>query len=281
MKLPNFLEWSSLNHLRHSMGAPLAERYGKQTVAKDIALPPIPERLRGDGIEIDFDDIEVLSDKTLGYKGYRVLVYIRDVGSYGRDRDALPKFHLTYCNTLQKMKRAKRWERYVVNHRDDGEFKINFTDQNVSKTVRLNVCQWCLGQIDWKGFQSISDRSAKLRLVEDFSLAEFFNKYPRDLLAIQPEHTSDTAPMNNYVENWPTISTQIKKARGYKCEGCGNKFSGTDSRFLDTHHRNGQKNDNTDSNLGVLCIGCHADEPMHSHMKADKRYYEYVAKFRS
>lgn len=279
MKLPNFLDWANLNHLRHSMGAPLAERFGMQQAAKDIALPPVPERLRGDGIEIDFDDIDVLSDKTLGYKGYRVVVYIRDQASYGRGRDTLPKFHLTYCSTLQKMKRMKRWERYVVNHRDDGKFKINITDQGITKTVRLNVCQWCLGQIDWNGFQNESDRSERLRLVENFSLSEFFDRYPRDLMAVRPEHTSDTAPTNHYVKNWPEISTRTKKAHGYKCEGCDTKFVGSDSRFLDTHHRNGLKYDNADSNLEVLCIGCHAEEPMHTHMKADTRYREYIAKF--
>jgi hypothetical protein len=271
MKLPNFLDWASLNQLRHSMGAPLAERFGKQQAVKDIALPPVPERLLGDGIEINFDDIDVLDDKTLGYKGYRVVVYIRDQPSYGRGRDSLPKFHLTYCKTLQKMKQMKRWERYVVNHRDDGKFKLNITDQGITKTVRLNVCQNCLGQIDWKGFQNEPDKSVRVRLVDNFSLSEFFAKYPRDLMAVRPTYTSDTAPINNYVKNWPEISTRTKQARGYRCEGCNTPFSGADSRFLDTHHRNGLKYDNADSNLAVLCIGCHAEEPMHAHMKADKR----------
>jgi hypothetical protein len=261
------------------MGAPLADRFGEQRTMKGIALPPVPERLRGDGIEIEFDDIDVLDDKTLGYKGYRVLVYIRDVATYGRDRDSLPKFHLTYCNMLQKMKRMKRWERYVVNHRDDGKFKINITDQGITKTVRLNVCQWCLGQIDWKGFQSESDRGKRLQLVDGFSLSEFFEKYPRDLMAVRPHHTSDTAPTNDYVENWNEISAQTKKARGYRCEKCASTFVGVNARFLDTHHRNGQKHDNSEENLEVLCIGCHAKEPMHAHMKSDARHRAYVKEF--
>ncbi|WP_426336977.1 HNH endonuclease [Pseudoduganella sp. R-31] len=279
IKLPNFIDWAHLNQLRQTMGAPLAERFGKQLITKEIALPPIPERLHGEGIDVAFDEIQVLEDGTLGYKGYRVLVYIRDVPTYGR-RSELPKFHITYCTKLEQMRRNNRWSKYVVANRDDGKFKINLTDQGVSKTVPLNVCQMCLAEIAWKKFRFEMDKVSRTKAVNDFALSEFFEKYPRDLLAVKPDHTSDTAPRNDYVFNWKEISDRTKKARNYTCEKCLKRFIGPDSRFVDTHHRNALKYDNSDSNLEVLCIGCHAEEPMHTHMKSDPRYKEYVRKFR-
>lgn len=279
MKLPNFLDWAQLNELRQTMEAPLAERFGRQLVAKEIALPPIPERLHGEGIDVAFDEIQVLEDGTLGYKGYRVLVYIRDVAAYGR-RTELPKFHVTYCTKLEQMRRNNRWSKYVVANRDDGKFKINLTEQGVSKTVPLNVCQMCLAEIAWKGFRFEMDKVSRTKAVSDFALGEFFERYPRDLMAVKPGHTSDTSPRNAYAFNWQEISERTKKERNYTCEKCRKQFLGSDARFVDTHHRNALKNDNSDSNLEVLCIGCHADEPMHSHMKAHSRYKEYVRKFR-
>lgn len=278
IKLPNFLHWSQLNQLRHTMGAPLAERFGKRQVAKEIALPPIPERLHGEGIDVAFDDIQVLEDGTLGYKGYRVLVYIRDVAAYGRSSE-LPKFHVTYCTKLEQMRRNNRWSKYVVANRDDGKFKINLTDQNISKTVRLSVCQRCLAEIAWKGFSFEMDKPSRTKAVGVFALSEFFEKYPRDLLAIKPDHTADTAPINEYVDNWQEISAQTKRTRSYRCEKCTRTFVGSNTRFLDTHHRNGLKYDNSEGNLEVLCIGCHAEEPMHAHLKTDLRYRDYHARF--
>lgn len=36
--------------------------------------------------------------------------------------------------------------------------------------------------------------------------------------------------------------------------------------LLDTHHINGVKTDNSDSNLRALCKECHSLEPKHEHM---------------
>jgi len=49
----------------------------------------------------------------------------------------------------------------------------------------------------------------------------------------------------------------------YRCVTCSIVLVQAESRFLHVHHRNGQKHDNADTNLKVLCIACHAEEPMH------------------
>jgi len=49
------------------------------------------------------------------------------------------------------------------------------------------------------------------------------------------------------------------------------------SKYLHVHHRNGQKNDNRDSNLAVMCVACHAEQPMRGHMKFTPDYKAFIA----
>lgn len=275
MKLPDFLLNGHFNGLRAEMGAPLCSTYKTEHAYKLIELPVV-ELLRNAGVEVGFKEIKQLPDGTMEYRGHRVLLYIRDVANYG-GRESLPKYHLSQCAALARMQSDGRFMRYVVANRDDGNFQVNLTSQgNTSKLLRLDVCQFCLGILNWKGFTSLSSREKRQQAVGQFRLAEFFVEYPRDLLSVRPEHTSDTAPLNQYSSDWGDVSERVKRERSFTCEGCNRQLSRRFSRFLHTHHRNGLKNDNSDANLEVLCIACHADEPMHAHLKALPEYAEFL-----
>ena len=208
------------------------------------------------------------------------MVYIRDVPNLGH-REEMPRYHLGYCHTLEMMYRNKRSERYVVANSNSGLFQVNVIDGAVrSKLVALNVCQNCLGSISWKGFDMQQPRPHRRGLVPSFTLPEFFEKYPRDLTANKPSHTSDTAPLNNYTSDWTEISARTKRNRGFCCGKCGTTLVQTDAKFLHVYHRNVQENDNRDENLVVLCVGCHAEEPMHGHMKRLPDYKVFVERYR-
>ncbi|KVD47587.1 HNH endonuclease [Burkholderia ubonensis] len=279
IKLPDFLTWSTLNGLRQKMRAPLVERFGAKLEVTEIELPII-ERLRGEGIDVTADQIQVLNDGTLEYKGYRVLVYIRDIPAIG-NRESMPKYHFAYCRTLETMYRNKRAERYVVANSDSGLFQVNMMDSGVrAEQVRLSVCQNCLAHIRWKGFDMQMARPNRLAIVGQFTLTEFFAKFPRDLMAVTPRYSSDTAPINTYTEDWGEVSARTRSRRGFTCEKCGIVLAGAESKYLHVHHRNGQKHDNSDGNLEVLCIDCHADEPLHAHMKGLPEYREFFHRHR-
>lgn len=274
-RLPNFLNSAHLNALRFEMGAPLSASFKVQSRYIPIELPVV-ERLRADGIDVGFEDIKVLDDGTLGYRGYRVLLYIRDVNNVG-DRQTLPKYHISYCHALDRMRRQRRFERYVVANRDDGMFLVNLMHESErSRVLPLNVCQYCLAQLAWNGFGSELSRQERMEYVRAFSLTEFFTRYPRDLISVAAKYTSDTAPLNEYTEDWPDVSERTKREVGYRCSSCSLQLKLRFSRFLHVHHKNGLKYDNSPTNLEVLCIGCHAEEPLHAHMKAMPEYLEFI-----
>jgi len=281
-KLVNFFESLSFNQLRSSMRADLVQDF-KFDSGILLLDDDFISRLDGDGIEIEsLDEIDFRDDKTLGYNGQRVLIYIRDVSPY-RDREEinLPKFHISTCSTLIQMWHRKRAERYVLYRRENGIFQINFIkDGKVDvRQEKLNVCKNCLTNLDWCNYGG--DRASKKKSFSEFSIAAFFEKYPKSLLSVKPTYDADTAPINDYTVDWNEISKNTKAAAGHQCQNisCRVKLSGKDSKYLHVHHIDGQKNNNAHHNLEVLCIKCHAAEPYHAHVKNSDDYKQFINLF--
>ena len=62
----------------------------------------------------------------------------------------------------------------------------------------------------------------------------------------------------------------------YRCTRCGIDLSAPElRRFLHVHHRGVVKYDNPLSELVVLCIGCHANQPGHELMRALLDFSEF------
>lgn len=278
-KLINFFEIPHFNQLRYEMGAPTAKNFKPSIEIKLLDEDSI-RKLGREGIDVKFDEIKPQKDKTLGYKGQRVLVYIRDVSHY-KDKVSLPRFHVSYCKKLEEMRGNGRWTRYVVANRDDGYFQVRINNDGY-KSEKLNICQHCLEALNWRDFSIRSmHQTLKHSIIMEFSIAEFFNKYPKSLFSVRPDHTSDTAPVNDYTNDWHQVSESLKIERSYQCDeiACRISLTGKDRRFLHVHHINGLKNDNSKSNLKVLCIRCHSNEPYHAHVKLISDYKEFVSKF--
>lgn len=276
VKLVNFFDFASLNNLRHQMGAELVKEF-KFDSGISLLEDGFLEQLDGDGLEIEsLNEIEFNDDKTLVYKGQRVLIYIRDVNVY-HDQVRLPKFHISTCDTLVKMWKRKRSERYVLYRRENGIFKLNImrkpNDLEV-KQEKLDVCRNCLNNLNWNNYSE--DKSQRTNIVNEFTISDFFSKYPKSLISVKPKYNSDTAPLNTYSKNWSDISQKMKKQYNYQCQNCQIDLVGKFSKFLHVHHIDGQKNNNEEFNLKVLCVRCHANEPQHGHMKASQDYKSFV-----
>ena len=273
MKLVNFLEDKVLNSFRRVMGAPLSNYQVNielpQPTFKPRILPSIILPLPTEGLDVVGSEIQVNNDGTLVYKNKRVLVHIRDATHH------VPRFHLANCITLIEMKNQGRFEKYVVSERDDGYFHVRMGGGPLMQK-QLPVCQNCLDKLSWHGFsRDTTPRSTRHDIVKQFSIKEFFSKYPTSLHPIVPVHTVESAPKNDYPENWSLIAGELKRQLGYYCQQCHLIVGESNKRFLHVHHINGMKNDCRVENLLCLCISCHANQPMHESIKYSVDYIEF------
>jgi len=188
----------------------------------------------------------------------------------------LYKYHIYKCKTISEMFNLGRKHRYKVNSRDDGTFFFTFTDfrGRVIKRVenqKLNVCKNCL--------RKYLNRYPTDIDVKNFNLKEFHRKnmgfFDFDTSELEK---GESATPNVYSKNWNIISKKIKEKRGYICENCGFRPSNSyEKKFIHTHHINGNKQNNFEDNLRVLCIKCHSDVDIyHKRIKSSPSYKEFL-----
>ena len=68
-----------------------------------------------------------------------------------------------------------------------------------------------------------------------------------------------------YTADWKQISERRREQVDWRCEDCRVRLNGRDRQFLDGHHRNRNKQDNSESNIVILCRLCHREQGFHWH----------------
>ena len=178
--------------------------------AYDFDLPPldlkIKMQLEEDGLIIENilknnPDITFTSPhEYFLFKKRPVLVYIRDqyISRSNYANGKFTKYHVCFCKALETAKRQNRLEsRYIITTNTTGNFLVNitiqgnnyFTEENVYK--RLQICQDCLRELNWKNFLSCcgkyenwwegGDSYARDRIVRTFDIDEFLKNAKKDL----------------------------------------------------------------------------------------------------
>ncbi len=123
----------------------------------------------------------------------------------------------------------------------------------------------------------------KEKFIRDFSLSGFFEEFDRSPVWAIPHYDSTHAPTNIYSVDFYKISKMLKERRGYICEDptCRRDLSKYENqRFLHAHHLNGNKSDNRQSNIKLLCIRCHSKVFQHAQLRELDDYKEYCKRFR-
>lgn len=280
MKLPNFRLNALMNALRAQMGiAP--DQFGSfavQVAPGRLTVDELRKLTTGDGIDIDFTELTILPDGTLAYKDSRVLLYIRDHHVYN-DRPPEPRYHFYNCRTLVHMRDVKRIDKYVVATEATGSFRIIIVERNQSRSEyhNLKVCQNCLSEVSFDGFSLDQPIAQRQTYVAQFVPQKFFEKYPRSLVSSVGIGSAATAPLNDYPENWGKISRAARAAANWTCPQCKLILQVHRRKYLQVHHVNGVRSDNEPHNLQVLCLGCHAEEPQHHHLKNHPDYRRFLS----
>ena len=166
----------------------------------DMDLPKMTaveyESLEDKGIDmsVNRDAIEISEGKGIfSYKKRPVVVYIKDqyLDNNAISNKKYNKYHLCYCRSLQNAAQEKRfYNRYVMVRRTKGDFWMGIFKKDSERMVedyayrRLNICQDCLRQMNWKGFKKYcgpdpnnwwqkGDTAMRARIVQQFSIDEF------------------------------------------------------------------------------------------------------------
>lgn len=276
MKLFNFYNSKQLNSLLKEMGAEL-KRIETPNSWEGIDDSKLAELLKTGEVEIELDEIDT-KDGVFEYKGKKVIVYIRD--QYSKYYSKGYKFHLTKCNTISKAFQNRRNSRYVVSLRTDGQFKINLLEDNIiikkDLIEPMNVCKNCLKQINYKKY-SVNDYKKQSSIYQNFDLVEYFNQFNQSELKTGLFRNANNAPLNVYNKDFNHKSKTVRENRNYKCKDCGINMSKNEHRkFAHVHHRDGDKSNDTLSNLEVLCIECHSNQPGHGRLKYHPDFKDFT-----
>ena len=237
---------------------------------RNISIPEIDIQLEDTGIEVDFDQIQIIQKGLFSYKGHHVVIYIKDTGHSKELLDNTPeesmKYHLVDCKTINDMKEKNRYQRYVATNRKDGLFNVDTREKDgnqLNTNAYLRVCKNCLKQIEWANYHFATSEDAKNKIRDNFNLDKFFENFQTVFSEI-PKENEYGKVTSGYASNHENISVQFKDSKKWVCETCNVNLS-NNRHLLDLHHENCVKNDNTPSNLKALCKICHKKEPNHNH----------------
>ena len=228
------------------------------------------------GVDTDLSDVfesdngellTILKDGSIR----KTVAYISERPSFYDEKGwAYPKYHIFECQTLTTMRNNDRGHRYKKTMRDDGTFYMIVTSDYSSKEIYkdLVICQYCFNQYK-QHYQNTMHK-------EDFSIKKFFSeeiKGAKPFIDIADDYT--TVP-RHYTQSWKKISNYLKEQRNHTCQVCSIQLKGKYSRYLHTHHMDGNPSRNIVSNLKVLCIECHSKEYNHNHLKSKSDYLEFI-----
>lgn len=284
--------FEGLERLRRRLNAPEKFMSFDQPIA---TFRDIERELKTTGILVERDDIQPVGPY-LTYKGeHLAILYILNSTSTSYDlmnnepSKSTPKFHLTWCKTLDQMKRNNRFNRYVLSQSPSNLFRVEaleseahaideFGERHMLDDVRLFPCQNCLDSLQYKGFSLRTAKSQRLAKVEAFVVEEYLEENDGNLTVMRhlPMTLAENAKSGGYTVDFPEISRRLREEQRWRCSKCRVDMS-LKKAGLHTHHVNGVKSDNSLSNLQVLCALCHKEiDSYHSTMHIKPSIERYI-----
>ena len=254
----------------------------------DFALrrPEDPWRIFEGDIEVGSGDVGGAGG-ILTYEDVQVLLYIKDTRHTENHIATNPheskKFHIAWCEVLERMLERGRFNRYVVTRRDTGLFKVDvrineFSREQYETEAKLLVCQSCLKFLNYQDFETLEERDQRRKAVERFDIGAFLKEYENIVRYLTlPQQTDENTPVANYDAAFTRMSQSIKMEQNFRCKNCG-----VDLRqhrwLLHCHHIDHNRTNNNSTNLIAICAYCHQKE--HPHMFVRREYLQTIKTLR-
>lgn len=230
-----------------SLGIHVGEATGFIAIGGEDVLPEHIQNITfvpGEGIKFNFGDGRTT----------RVFLYKRryKLLQYGK-----PRYHIRNCSTIQDFINSGTFNREYRMANTDEVKVINWDNYNREELVdKLPLCKYCmnivLNETRRGDLMDFNHYQGRIDNVDSSVYADML----REDAAGEKEVWVD---VNGYTDDWPAISYAYRERHNFTCERCGVKMeTPMDYRFMQTHHRNGVKTNNSDSNLECLCIECHS-----------------------
>tara|TARA_B110000008_G_scaffold165333_1_gene165583 strand:+ start:589 stop:1518 length:930 start_codon:yes stop_codon:yes gene_type:complete len=216
-----------------------------------------------------------------------------DLLSESVDKKA-PKFHFSWCRTLSEMDKRGKFARYIFSRKKHNKFKVQATERDPAmirklgehhemEDVTLYACKNCLNETGYKGYSKDLSAYEKNKHVFDFNIKEFLDENEATVSTSRfyleqkrVKFSDETVQPMIYTDDFPEISRKLRASKDWKCTKCNIDMSRHKSG-LHTHHKNGVKNDNSNSNLQVLCALCHKNiDSDHKGMYVNSRTETYI-----
>lgn len=160
-----------------------------------------------------------------------------------------PRFHIRECQTIQDFINSGTLKSEYRRANTD-PVSVKDIDNNMQEVEirNLPLCKYCMNM-------ALGEYSANM------TSADFVEILKRADDSYEEAQNKDIeVDIFGYTKDWTKISLAYRELHEYTCEKCGLHITNPfDQLFMQTHHKNGNKVDNRQSNLQCLCIRCHAN----------------------
>lgn len=205
-------------------------------------IDPMEEIRRGT-MEFRNDGIFVIHPDTGEEQQVYVYKYDYWLHRYG---ESIPKFHICRCSTIDDFMMRGAFDGHYVRANTDPVPVLSKESHHVEEVSNMPLCQNCL---------------RKIRQYGRITSAEFV-EILREAMGVddmeQPEEVE--VDIFGYTRDWEQISKNYREQHNYTCEECGLRIDDIFNRqYIHCHHKDGNKLNNSESNLKCLCMRCHSE----------------------